>query len=61
MGAIARKAGGGEARAPMAPVPLTLAGSIQEVLEKERVAKQGKHLHDAMEDLYDHRHSRHCN
>jgi hypothetical protein len=34
----------------MAPVPLTLAGSIQEGLEKERVAK---HPHDAMEDLYD--------
>jgi hypothetical protein len=34
----------------MPPVPLTLAGSIQEGLEKERVPK---HLHDAMEDLYD--------
>ena len=37
-------------RSRMAPVPLTLAGSIQEGLEKERVAK---HPHDAMEDLYD--------
>ena len=48
--AEARHAPPASPRSRMAPVPLTLAGSIQEGLEKERVAK---HPHDAMEDLYD--------
>ena len=48
--AEARHAPPASPRSRMPPVPLTLAGSIQEGLEKERVAK---HPHDAMEDLYD--------
>ena len=48
--AEARHAPPASPRSRIAPVPLTLAGSIQEGLEKERVPK---HLHDAMEDLYD--------
>ena len=48
--AEARRAPPASPRSRMAPVPLTLAGSIHEVMEKERMAK---HHHDAMEDLYD--------
>jgi hypothetical protein len=48
--AEARHAPPASPRSRRAPVPLTLAGSIHEGLEKERVAK---HLHNAMEDLYD--------